>query len=221
MSDKLPKNASVVTSSGGAKLYAPSAARNSAALVALLKDHAPASGMALEIASGTGQHVTAFAAAMPGMTWHPSEIADDRIASIDAHVADAALTNVRPAQFLDAAQPGWPARFGPCDLVVLVNVLHLISADAARSIVTQAIRSLAPGGRFICYGPFKRSGVLTSDGDARFDADLRNADPEIGYKDDGDLRAWIAAAGGRSVAVKEMPANNLAFVIGTADRGGG
>lgn len=212
MSPKLPKNASVATASQGAKLHAPSAARNAEALTAFIADHAPASGRALEIASGTGQHVTGFARAMTTIDWQPTDIAADRIASIDAYVREAGLSNVQPAQFLDASVPGWSPRYSPRDLVVLINLLHLINDDAAHTIVTQAIACLAPGGQFILYGPFKRGGVLTSDGDAKFDADLRRADPLIGYKNDRDVRDWMVAAGASSVTVTEMPANNLAFV---------
>ena len=73
-------------------------------------------------------------------------------------------------------------------------------------------KALAPGGRFVLYGPFLRNGETTSDGDARFHASLRAADPEVGYKDDFDIVDWLHAAGLTLVEVVEMPANNLAFV---------
>jgi len=52
---------------------------------------APRRGRALEIASGTGQHITALARALPKLVWHPTEIAAERIASINAYAAEAAL----------------------------------------------------------------------------------------------------------------------------------
>lgn len=72
--------------------------------------------------------------------------------------------------------------------------------------------ALAPGGRFVLYGPFLRGGETTSEGDARFDASLRAGDPEIGYKDDFDVIDWLHAAGLALIDVVEMPANNLSFV---------
>ena len=94
----------------------------------------------------------------------------------------------------------------------LTNLLHLISADESRTLILEAAQALSPGGTLMLYGPFKRSGVLTSDGDARFDADLRASDPNIGYKDDLDMRTWLSDAGFSQVTVNQMPANNLAFV---------
>jgi hypothetical protein len=96
---------------------------------------------------------------------------------------------------------------------VLVNLLHLISSPAAERTLTEIIQALAPGGRAVIYGPFKRDGALTSAGDSRFDAELRAADPTIGYKDSAAIQRWIAAAGASLVEIAQMPANNLAFVI--------
>jgi len=157
MARALPPSASIAAQAEGGKLHAPSAARNAAVLVDFLRQHAPDTGRALEIASGTGQHVCA-------------------------------------------------------DLIVLVNLLHLITTPEARTLVSEAATALAPGGLLMIYGPFKRSGVLTSTGDAQFDADLRGADPLIGYKDDLDITRWLDEAGLTQITPHEMPANNLAFL---------
>jgi SAM-dependent methyltransferase len=212
MTRKLPPTASVAEPQAGGKLYAPAAARNADALCAVLTQHGPASGTALEIASGTGQHIVTFASALPGLNWQPSEIDPARRISIDAHVAEAGLTNVAPAMPLDACAPGWAATRAPFDLIVLVNLLHLISDPEAKVLISEASRALAPGGTFVFYGPFKRAGALTSEGDARFDAELRSADPLIGYKDDLDIADWMGKAGLDLTDPLELPANNLAFV---------
>lgn len=204
--------ASVTEPDGDARLSAPSAERNAGPLTDLLRDHVPTEGRALEMASGTGQHVLAFARAFPGITWQPTEIAPERRASIDAWTATETLPNILPARALDAAKPGWAADHGGQDLIVLVNLLHLISTPEAQAIIAETGKALAPGGRFVLYGPFLRNGETTSDGDARFHASLRAADPEVGYKDDFDIVDWLHAAGLTLVEVVEMPANNLAFV---------
>lgn len=208
---KLPPNASVAAPIEGAKLSAPSALRNLPAILELMQSHAPATGRALEIASGTGQHVTALARAVPDIDWYPTELADERIASIDGYAADAQLTNLHPAQHLDAANIGWSATHVPYNLVYLGNLLHLISVEAAHAVLTEAARALAPRGTAIFYGPFRRNGALTSDGDSTFDAQLRAADPAIGYKDDAWVEQVLTGCGLR-VTVVPMPANNLAFV---------
>lgn len=211
MSGGLPPSASVAHALAGTKLHAPSADRNADALCTLLQNHAPRAGKALEIASGTGQHMVRFAAVLPDLIWQPTDVASDRLRSIDAYVADAAAPNVASAQMLDATRPGWHQTHGDNALILLINLLHLISTPQASTLIAEAAKALTGGGALILYGPFKRDGALTSTGDAQFHADLIGADPAIGYKDDVDVLSWLTQAG-LSVTSQDMPANNLAFI---------
>ena len=207
----VPGMASVAAAQDG-KLFAPSAARNSGAICDLLADVAPPRGRALELASGTGQHVTAYAARLPGLMWQPSEVEETRRASIRSHAEEAGLANVAPPVDLDATAPGWGTDHSGQDLIVLVNLLHLISEGEARTLIREAATALAPGGRFLVYGPFMRAGELISEGDRAFHASLTAHDPETGYKDDFDVIDWLHAAGLDLLQAVEMPANNLALV---------
>lgn len=208
----LPKTASTATAGDGACLHAPAAERNAAPILDLLRHHGPETGRVLELASGTGQHAAIFAAALPGLTWQPSEIDPDRRASIDAWAATANAPNLRPAIELDATTPGWGTTQAGQDMILLVNLLHLISTPEAKTVIAEVTKALVPQGRFILYGPFLRDGQATSEGDASFDASLRAQDPDIGYKDDFDVIDWLHDAGLDLVDVVEMPANNLALV---------
>lgn len=208
----LPPSASVATETDGGKLLAPSALRNRAVIVDLVSNLAPPAGRALEIASGTGQHIVALAEALPHIQWHPSEIAANRIDSINAYGTDAALGNLRPARLLDAAIKGWADAHTPYDLIYLGNLLHLISNDAAISILYETAKALTPDGTFVIYGPFMRAGKLTSDGDEKFHGELRSANPDIGYKDDAWVKQMLTAAGMHTIITQDMPANNLAFI---------
>lgn len=205
----LPDTASIAEAGEGDKMFAPSAARNAAPITEALCDIAPPSGRALELASGTGQHVVAFARAMPGLAWQPTEIDPARRASIDAHVAEAMLPHLAPALPLDATADGWGKGHAGQDLIVLVNLLHLISTPEVRTLIHEAAQALAPGGCLVLYGPFLRDGQATSEGDARFHASLTAQDPEIGYKDLADVTGWIVASGLSTPDIREMPANNL------------
>jgi SAM-dependent methyltransferase len=195
------------------RLSAPSALRNRDAICAELLRLAPARGRALEIASGTGEHVVRFAAAMPGLDWQPTDPDPARRASVAAWAGDAGLSNIRPALDLNAARPGWAAAHGPADLIVLVNLLHLISKPEAETVLSEVALALAPGGIFALYGPFLRDGTATSEGDAAFDASLRAQDPAIGYKEVVDTCAHLVAAGLSHVETVAMPANNLLLVF--------
>ncbi|WP_299636444.1 DUF938 domain-containing protein [uncultured Ruegeria sp.] len=206
----LPSSASVANASEDGKLVAPAASRNTDALCALLQEWGPSRGQALEIASGTGQHVSAFAEVLPGLTWRPSEVDPERRVSIDAYTRNS--PNVAQVVQLDAAISGWHRRIYGKDLIVLINLIHLISWQETRTIVSEVAQSLSPKGRFILYGPFKRSGQLTSDGDVRFHEALFQQDPEIGYKNNGDILNLFKNVGLHMLATVEMPANNLAFI---------
>ncbi len=207
---KLPSNASVANEGDGGRLVAPAASRNSDVLCDLLDRVAPQSGDALELASGTGQHVLAFAQRLPGLNWQPSEISAERRASISAY--SAGLPNVAPPVHLDATVLGWSQSFDQKDLIVLINLLHLISWAEVTALVSEAALTLRPKGRLVLYGPFMRAGELTSDGDKRFHDALIRQDPDIGYKDDTQMQELLRANGLEVLEIAEMPANNLAFV---------
>lgn len=199
------------------RLSAPAALRNRDDLTAALAALAPVgtasaaipTGRALEIASGTGQHVIRFAPAMPGLHWHPSDPDPARRASIAAWMAAEPATNIAPPMHLDACTPGWAAQHGPYDLICLANLLHLVPEDAAQTCLTEMAKALHPGGRAVVYGPFLRDGKTTSDGDAAFDARLKVENPGAGYKDVTWVMAAWKNAGLTPAPSQNMPANNL------------
>ncbi len=207
----LPDSASVATPAPDGKLFAPSAARNVEAITALLTELAP-TGQALEIASGTGQHIVHFAAALPQVTWQPTEIDATRRTSIAAYLAETTPPNVKAPIALDATASGWGTDHEGQNLITLSNLLHLVSEDEARTLVTEAAAALAPNGLLMIYGPFKRGDTLVSEGDKTFDSSLRAQDPEIGYKSDATVIAWGKAAGLTPLKTRDMPANNLALI---------
>lgn len=199
--------------SGDGRRHAPSAERNIGAILDALRPFlAQAEGLALEIASGTGQHAVALARAFPALAWQPTDVAADNLRSITAWAAADPQPNLRPPLLLDACVPGWAGPHGGNRVVLLVNLLHLVPEPAAARLLADLPRALAPGGLAAIYGPFLRDGAATSPGDAAFDASLRAQDPAIGYKDAGWLADSLAAAGLDRVAVIEMPANNLLFL---------
>lgn len=213
MSRSLPPTAGFAEALEDGRLFAPSAARNQDPITQVLRQIAPKRGRALEIASGTGQHIIAFAQACPGLIWVPTDVDVQRLASIQTYVRNAQLSNLSPPLKLDATAPGWSHKAGPVDLIVLVNLLHLISDTQARTVVHEICSALAPGATALIYGPFLRDGETISDADAQFHATLREADPKIGYKDARHVIDWAAEAGAPAIRQIEMPANNIAFIL--------
>ncbi len=192
------------------RLHASAAMRNVEALTEALTRLTP-TGTALEIASGTGQHVIRFAPAMPGLTWQPSDPDPSRRASISAWTNAHPSLNILPPIDLNAGVPGWSSS-QQYDVIFLANLLHLIPAPAAEICLREIAAALRPGGRAIVYGPFLRDGKTTSQGDADFHARLQVENPGGGYKDLLWVHAIWASAGLIAVPPQDMPANNLLLV---------
>ena len=205
--------ASVVQEKSGGCLHSPAAERNLTQIIDLVCKYSPKSGNALEIASGTGQHIIEAAAAVPGLVWQPSDIDKKRLISISSRRHKKPLQNLLPPIRLDATHEIWSALCSNQDFVLLVNLLHLVSESEVEAIISGIYQSLVLGGRCIIYGPFMRNGVLTSNGDQAFHQSLIEADSDIGYKDDAWILDLFQKHKFETVKVLEMPANNLAFVI--------
>ena len=210
---KLPETASVANSKGDARLFAPSAERNSTPIINLTKQIAPKTGEALEIASGTGQHIVKLALSLPNLSWLPSEVEEERIKSISAWVKAENLSNIKPPLYLDATETGWSESLPQSDFILLVNLLHLISWNETEILINQLSKALKTKGIALIYGPFMRNGELTSEGDRNFHISLTQTDPDIGYKDDLDMLTLFSKSGLSCKEKAQMPANNLAFVL--------
>ncbi|MFO7919697.1 MAG: DUF938 domain-containing protein [Nioella sp.] len=191
------------------RMSAPSAQRNAWPILEILEAHAPQTGRVLELAAGTGEHAVRFARALRGLDWQPTDVDPERLASIEAWRQAEGPVNLASPVALDATEPGWAKDHGPVEMILLVNLLHLISDAEAEAVLSGIAKALAPGGVAFVYGPFLRDGRATSDGDARFHASLTAQDPGIGYKDVAWVRARLAPL---SVSVVERPANNLMLI---------
>ena len=209
----LPDTASIANSRGDERLFAPSAERNSKPIINLIKRIAPKSGEALEIASGTGQHITKLALALPNLSWLPSEVEEKRLKSITAWIKNENLQNIKSPLYLDATASGWAKNIPRYDFILLVNLLHLISWNETKTLICELSKALKTKGVAVIYGPFMRNGQLTSEGDQNFHTSLIQTDPDIGYKNDSDMRKLFFNEGLLLLETVEMPANNLACIL--------
>ena len=209
----LPDTASVANSQGDERLFAPSAERNSKPIINLIKRIAPKSGEALEIASGTGQHIIKMALALPNLSWLPSEVDEKRLKSITAWIKNENLQNIKSPVYLDATETGWAQNIPDYDFILLVNLLHLISWNETKTLLSELSKALKKNGVALIYGPFMRNGQLTSEGDHIFHNSLIQTDPDIGYKNDLDVQKLFFNSGLLLLETVEMPANNLACIL--------
>lgn len=187
---------------------APAALRNTGPLIETLRARLPSQGRILEVASGTGQHAAAFAAAFPALSWMPSDVDPGQRDSIAAWRRESGLKNFDVPLAIDIAAP-WPVARGHVQAVLTINLLHLIPEPFVSRFFEEGRAALSDGGRVIVYGPFLRGSSYASEGDRAFDASLRAHDPAIGYKSVEAVSAFALAAGLTPIATDAMPANNL------------
>jgi hypothetical protein len=201
------------------RLDAPAFHRNHQAIQHVLERYLTGkSGDAVEVGSGTGQHVVEFARQFPEISWWPSDLNDNHLASIEAWRQHVQLSNIRPACRCDVSNPAWgdamKAEGGPQQLLAVfcANVIHIAPWQVAEGLVAGAGHALRQGGMLFLYGPFKRGGKHTADSNAAFDASLRQGNPEWGLRDVEVVEKLADRAGLALIEIVEMPANNLTLV---------
>lgn len=191
--------------------HAPATARNRQPILEVLQSRLPASGLVLEVASGSGEHIIYFAAALPHLVFQASDPTDDARASIDDWIAESGLANVRPAVTLDAEAPTWPIEQAAA--VLCCNMIHIAPWSAAIGLITGAGRLLPAGGLLYLYGPYRRGGQHTAPSNEAFDGDLRRRNPSWGVRDLEAVTELAAAHGFAAPEIIEMPANNLSLAF--------
>ncbi len=207
--------------STNSKLHAPATERNREPILDVLRRHLPKRGLVLEIASGSGEHVVHFAAALgPELVFQPSDPDGPARASIDAWVSSTGLVNVRPAIALDASKKDWP--IAQADAIVCINMIHISPWAATIGLMRGAARvlhaSVRPGVRvadkvLYLYGPYKREGRHTAPSNEAFDARLRERNPLWGVRDLEAVSALAAEHGFGPPVIETMPANNLSVIF--------
>jgi len=176
-------------------------------------------GHALEIGSGSGQHILRFAELFPNLIWWPSDIAPEHLRSIRAWRRTTSLPNLENPTELDAAESDWrlghpnrPPEQGIC-LIACINVVHISPWSATQGLFAGAERTLEPGGLLYLYGPYSRGGIHTAPSNQRFDQNLRARNPSWGVRDLGQMETLGAQSGFYLEQVIDMPVNNLSLAF--------
>jgi SAM-dependent methyltransferase len=191
-------------------LNAPAAERNKEPILEALRRVLPKSGLVLEIASGTGQHIVHFARELPDLEWQPSDPDPEMHGSIKQWIARTGVNNVRDPLRLEVCSGAWPIR---ADAVLCINMIHIAPWSATLGLMSGASRLLPKGALLYLYGPYRRHGRHTSASNEAFDRDLRLRNAEWGVR---DLETVAEAAANYGLALEdvvEMPANNLSAIF--------
>ena len=192
-------------------LHAAATERNREPILEVLRRVLPATGLVLEIASGTGQHAAFFACALPGLRWQPSDASAPHLDSIRAWSTASGADNIAAPVLLDVERQPWPVT--RADAILNINMIHIAPWSATTALFDGAARILDPRGVLFLYGPFMRDGQHTAESNQRFDERLRGEDPRWGVRDLADVERVANAAGFLLTEVVPMPANNLSLVF--------
>ena len=210
-----------------ARQYAPATQRNQAAILEVLLQVLPPTGMVLEVSSGTGEHAIFFAPRLHPRKWLPSDPNPLARASIMAWREYCPAENLYPAIALDVCDPIWAVeqdesrellpkidlKQEPIKAIVNINMIHIAPWSACLGLIAGAKRILPPGGILYLYGPFKQDGRHTSPSNAEFDQSLQLQNPQCGIRDLEQVIAVAQAENLSLVRTVTMPANNLSVIF--------
>ena len=192
------------------RLNFPATERNRDSILHVLTPWLANVKQALEVASGSGQHLAHLAPRFPHVNWIPSDLDPAHRRSVAAWTAN--MENVAAPLELDAMAVSW-AEIGPVDLVFCANMIHIAPWEACLGLLARSAEILAPRGALILYGPFMEDGRHNAKSNAQFDESLRSRDPSWGIR---DLNEVTAIAAGHNLAFDTkiaMPANNFTVIF--------
>ena len=198
-------------SSDDLKLTSPAALRNRGPISNILQNSLPKTGTILEIASGSGEHIVHFAQIMPSLTWQPTDLATDALASIQARIDDGGASNIEQPLQLDASTECWPVE--QADGVIAINMVHISPWSATMGVIKGASKLLSTDQPLVFYGPYRQDGRAFASSNAQFDVDLRQRNPDWGIRKLEDVTALAREAGFTLDRIIDMPANNLTVIF--------
>jgi cyclopropane fatty-acyl-phospholipid synthase-like methyltransferase len=197
---------------GSDKPFAPSAERNTAPILEVLKTHFSQARRVLEIGSGTGQHAVHFASVFSDAEWQTSDV-EVALPGIRRWLDEAQLPNLPPPLCLNVNGP-WPVRSQNAryDAVFTANTLHIMSWPEVQSFFSGLTDMITEDALLAVYGPFNYNGAFTSDSNRAFDEILKRQSPSSGIRDFESVDALAASIGLKLIADHPMPANNRTLV---------
>lgn len=168
----------------------------------------------LEVASGTGQHISYFAPHFPNFTFYPTENDASLLPSIKAYADETPTKNVRDPIQVDVKQDYqyWGLDFKECDYLININMIHITPPVCTTKLFEAATMLLKLSGIMITYGPYADNGVITPQSNVEFNESLKARDPSWGLRDLRDLGIIAKNYKMNLIKVYDMPANNKCVI---------
>ncbi len=188
----------------------PAAERNKQPILDVLRRVLPASGVVLELAAATGQHVEHFARALPSLIWQPSDFDAEHLVTLQERVRRAKLANLLPPLRIDVTEADWPIT--QVTAIYNANMIHISPWSVTLGLFSGAGRLLSSGAVLVTYGPYSVDGQHVSDSNRTFDESLKSRNASWGVRDIGEVSA-VASEYGFSLEQRvQMPANNFTLI---------
>ena len=173
---------------GGAKRSAPAALRNREPIAEVLEEWLPASGLVLEIASGSGEHAVHFARRFPEARL-AAERRRSRRARSRSRPGGRCGASPMSARRSCSTPPRPTGRSTRADAVLSINMVHISPWASALGLIDGAARLLRRAAPLILYGPWLKDDIETAPSNLDFDADLKRRNPEWGLRRVEDFAA--------------------------------
>eukprot|EP01134_Creolimax_fragrantissima_P000788 CFRG0788T1 len=181
----------------------------------------------LEIGSGTGQHAVHFAAALPSVTWLPTDTIE-HLPGITAWVVDAEIPNLREPKLLDVTNPqNWKKlrkEESAIRVAFTANTMHIIPWDGIVKLFQEVKETIDAGqndstpGRFFVYGPMNYNNKYTSEGNRKLDEYLKDEyGDKAGIRDIQDIVNIASTEASLHLEADiTMPSNNRLLCFSTS-----
>ena len=198
-----------------ARVDFPATNRNREPILKLLKQILPSEGTVLEIASGSGQHITYFAKHIDGLKWQPSDADPNILSSIAAWTTTQNLKNkILPPLLIDTRMANWRLKdLETLSAIIIINLAHIAPWNVVTSLFKNAEKILKSNSLLYFYGPYKINNLHTSPSNEQFDHALKFKNAEWGVRNLEDLVALANFHNFKLIKTVSMPANNLSIIF--------
>ena len=191
-----------------AKLNSPACERNKEPLMEVLSPYLQEKMKILEIASGTGQHGFYFTSRFPHITWQPTDVDEDALASIAAWKQEAGENLSDPFYLSCLEEQNWPEPES-FDFILNCNMIHISPWETCIGLMKHGSKVLKKGGMLALYGPFFHDMHAPEPSNLSFNESLKSRDSQWGIRQLTDV---IAVANDHGFTLEKtipMPANNM------------
>lgn len=196
----------------GARLFSPTAERNSGPIADIIAPQIKSGDYVLEIASGTGQQAMAIIDKAPDIFWQASDPDADSRVSVASYMDDAPSSLLAPLNIDVTASQWWDDLPGDYNHIFCANMIHIAPSAAVDGLAQGASALLSPGGYVWLYGPFL-FGDKSAPSNLAFNDRLKLRNPDWGVRELDSVKYIFANAGLICDHVVAMPANNYIICL--------